>query len=55
MSRRGSLAARFTVWFTATMLLLYGIVATALWRSSRQHERAFATLTLKSEVEALAS
>ena len=55
MSRRGSLAARFTLWFTATMLLLYGIVATALWRSSRQHERAFATLTLKSEVEALAS
>ncbi len=49
-----SLRATFTWWFAATLVALYGIVATAVWLYARTSDRHYAILTLKAEAEVLA-
>ena len=49
-----SLRAAFTWWFAATLVVLYGVVATAVWLYSRTSDRHYAILTLKAEGEAVA-
>jgi signal transduction histidine kinase len=49
-----SLRAAFTWWFAATLIVLYGVVATAVWLYSRTSDQHYAILTLKAEGEAVA-
>jgi signal transduction histidine kinase len=44
----------FTWWFAATLVVLYGVGATAVWLYSRTSDRHYAILTLKAEGEAVA-
>ncbi len=55
MSARPSLETGLTRWFTATLVVLYAIVATAVWMSDFRSRHDFAVLTLKSEAEDVAS
>ncbi len=50
-----SLRAAFTWWFAGTLVILYGVVATAVWLHSRASDQQYAILTLKAEGEAVAS
>lgn len=43
------------VWFTVTLVVLYGVVAFGLWASNRERGRLYAVLTLKTEAEAVAT
>jgi signal transduction histidine kinase len=54
MTRHRSLRSSFTWLFTATLVLLYGVAATAIWMHSRTSDRQYAILTLKAEGEAVA-
>lgn len=49
-----SLRAAFTWWFAATLVVLYGVVATSVWLYSRTSDQHYAILTLKAEGEAVA-
>ena len=49
-----SLRAAFTWWFAGTLVVLYGVVATAVWLHSRTSDQQYAILTLKAEGEAVA-
>jgi signal transduction histidine kinase len=49
-----SLRAAFTWWFAGTLVVLYGVVATAVWVHSRASDQQYAILTLKAEGEAVA-
>ena len=49
-----SLRAAFTWWFAGTLVVLYGVVATAVWLHSRASDQQYAILTLKAEGEAVA-
>jgi signal transduction histidine kinase len=49
-----SLRAAFTWWFAGTLVVLYGVVATAVWLHSRSSDQQYAILTLKAEGEAVA-
>jgi len=51
----GSLRTRFTWWFAGTLLLLYGVAATAIWLHSRTSDHHAAVLTLKAEAEVVAA
>ena len=55
MKTRGSLLARLTWWFAASLLALYGISATLVYLYSSAQERQYAVLTLKTEAEAVAA
>jgi signal transduction histidine kinase len=55
MRLAGSLRATFTWWFAGTLVVLYGVAATAVWLHLRAGERHYAILTLKAEGEAVAS
>jgi signal transduction histidine kinase len=55
MRLAGSLRATFTWWFAGTLVLLYGVAATAVWVHLRAADRHYAILTLKAEGEAVAS
>jgi signal transduction histidine kinase len=55
MSPRRTLERRIGRWFAVTLLLLYGVVATAIWATSRTSGRQIAVLTLETEAEAIAS
>ena len=54
MIRHRSLRSSFTWLFAATLVLLYGVAATAIWMHSRTSDRQYAILTLKAEGEAVA-
>lgn len=43
------------LWFAATLVVLYGVVAAGLWGTTRQRKRDYAMLTLKTEAEAVAT
>lgn len=49
-----SLRAAFTWWFAGTLVVLYGVVATAVWLHSRTSDQQYAILTLKAEGEVVA-
>ena len=49
-----SLRVVFTWWFAGTLVVLYGVVATAVWLHSRASDQQYAILTLKAEGEAVA-
>ena len=49
-----SLRAAFTWWFAGTLVVLYGVVATAVWLHARASDEHYAILTLKAEGEAVA-
>ena len=49
-----SLRAAFTWWFAGTFVVLYGVVATAVWLHSRSSDQQYAIFTLKAEGEAVA-
>ena len=55
MKTRGSLERAIGRRFALALFVLYGIVATAVWRSEATSARQFAALTLKNEAEVLAS
>jgi len=55
MRLAGSLRATFTWWFAGTLVVLYGVAATAVWLHLRAGDRHYAILTLKAEGEAVAS
>lgn len=55
MKRRSTLEARIGLWFAATIVVLYGVVAFGLWASNRERGRLYAVLTLKTEAEAVAT
>jgi len=55
VSRGPSLERRIANWFAMTFVVLYGVVATGVWISSRERGRDFAVLSLKTEAEAVAS
>lgn len=55
MKTRGSLLARLTWWFAASLLALYGISATLVYLYASAQERQYAVLTLKTEAEAVAA
>jgi signal transduction histidine kinase len=55
MRLAGSLRATFTWWFAGTLVVLYGVAATAVWVHLRAADRHYAILTLKAEGEAVAS
>ncbi|HLF57278.1 MAG TPA: ATP-binding protein [Thermoanaerobaculia bacterium] len=55
MSGRRSLEGRVARWLAGTLLLLYGVIATAVWATSRTNARQVAVLTLETEVEAVAT
>jgi signal transduction histidine kinase len=55
MQATRSLRAAFTWWFAGTLVVLYGVVATAVWLHWRSSDRQYAILTLKAEGEAVAS
>jgi signal transduction histidine kinase len=54
MTRRRSLRSSFTWLFAATLVLLYGVAAAAIWLHSRDSDRQYAILTLKAEGESVA-
>jgi two-component system OmpR family sensor kinase len=49
-----SLKAAFTWWFAATLVVLYGVIAVALYVGEVRDARRFAVLTLKQEAETVA-
>jgi len=55
MRGRASLERAIGRRFALALFVLYGIVATAVWRSESMASRQFAALTLKNEAEVLAS
>lgn len=55
MRGRASLEGAIGRRFALALFVLYGIVATAVWRSEANASRQFAALTLKNEAEVLAS
>jgi signal transduction histidine kinase len=54
MIRRRSLGSSFTWLFAATLMLLYGVAASAIWMNARANARQYAILTLKAEGETVA-
>jgi len=54
VTRHRSLSTSFTWLFAATLLLLYGVAATAIWENARARARQYALLTLKAEGESVA-
>jgi len=54
VTRHRSLGTSFTWLFAATLLLLYGVAATAIWENARERARQYALLTLKAEGESVA-
>jgi signal transduction histidine kinase len=54
MRLAGSLRGTFTWWFAGTLVVLYGVAATAVWLHLRTGDRHYAILTLKAEGEAVA-
>ena len=54
MTRHRSLRTSFIWLFAVTLLLLYGVAATAIWENARARARQYALLTLKAEGEAVA-
>ncbi len=55
MRRPGSLLARLTWWFAASLLALYGISASLVYLYAAAQAHQYAVLTLKNEAETLAS
>jgi len=55
VSPRRTLERRIALWFAATLVVLYGVVAAGLWGTTRQRKRDYAMLTLKTEAEAVAT
>lgn len=55
MIRHRSLRSSFTWLFAATLVLLYGVAAAAIWMHARTSDRQYAILTLKTEGEIVAS
>src|SRR5262249_1958278 len=55
VTRHRSLRTSFTWLFAATLLLLYGVAATAIWENARTRARQYALLTLKAEAESVAA
>ncbi len=53
--RSGSLVARLTWWFAASLLALYGVPALLVYFYASAQARQYAVLTLKTEAEAVAS
>ena len=49
-----TLERRIARWFAASLFLLYGVVATAIWATSRADARQVAVLTLETEAEVVA-
>jgi len=52
---RPTLERSLTRWFSLTLVVLYAIVATAVWLSDARSLNDFASLTLKSEAETVAA
>lgn len=49
-----TLERRIARWFAASLFLLYGVVAAAIWATSRADARQVAVLTLETEAEVVA-
>lgn len=54
MTRHRSVRSTFTWLFAATLVLLYGVAAVAIWIHSRESDWQYAILTLKAEGESVA-
>ncbi len=55
MKSRLSLESRIARWFAASLLVLYGVIAIAVWATSRTESRQVAVLELKNEAETVAT